>query len=287
MLLTDNTVGAGHLTVAECHRDHRRHPQHRRNRHHQHNRRLLQKTVVVTAHRHAGERAAEIQALGFGVAVCPGKRRIGAELQASVLHGLQFRHRRARRHRRRQRRKLTTQKLVEAQDAAVFYGGGSGRQVTADHLRYEPNRHVDSRRHIAVTGVSNGPVTLNVSQDPSEIVKQLQSFTNTFNALVKQLGTDTEFDTTQAIRAVCCLGDATAQQIQSQLYVPLQSSVEGAGKYQAIERHRHHHRGQSTARASIKANFRPRLPRTRPTSKRCSLRRRRAWAPSSIKARPS
>jgi flagellar hook-associated protein 2 len=129
---------------------------------------------------------------------------------------------------------LNAQTLVQAQNAAVFYGGGSGGSqpllITSDTNQIT---NVIPGVTLQLTGVSNGPVTLNVAQDPSGILTQLQSFTTTFNAIVTQLDTDTAFNTSTN-QGGLLLGDATAQEIQSELYVPLQSAVQGAGKYKQL-----------------------------------------------------
>ncbi len=229
ILLTDTTAGAGHLTVANVNGSTGSDLQLTGTATGNTIDGSLQKTVAVTSTDTLASVQQKIQALGFGASaalVNDGSGQNGEHLSLTafnsgvagrvVIDGGAT--------------TLTTQNLVQAQDAAVFYGGGNGSKsllITSDTNQIS---NVIPGVTLQLTGVSNGPVTLNVAQDPSGIVTQLQSFTTTFNAIVTQLGTDTAFDTSTN-QGGLLLGDETAQEIQSELYVPLQSAVKGAGKY--------------------------------------------------------
>lgn len=129
---------------------------------------------------------------------------------------------------------ITTQTLVQAQNAAVFYGGsGNGANpllITSDSNQIT---NVIPGVTLTLTGVSSSPVTLSVARDTTGIVNKLQNFTTTFNAIVTQLNTDTAFDASTN-QAGLLLGDSTAQEIQSELYVALESAVQGAGQYHTL-----------------------------------------------------
>jgi flagellar hook-associated protein 2 len=128
---------------------------------------------------------------------------------------------------------LITQNLVNAQNAAVFFGGADGASsllITSDTNQIA---NVIPGVTIQLQGVSSSPVTLSVAQDPSNIVAQLGNYTTTFNAIVAQLNTDTAFNTTTN-QGGLLLGDATAQSIQSGLYTALQSVVSGTGQYDQL-----------------------------------------------------
>jgi flagellar hook-associated protein 2 len=86
---------------------------------------------------------------------------------------------------------------------------------------------------VTLQSASANPVTLNIARDPSNVATQLQSFTDTFNTLVDKLSTYTAFDTTTDQGSVL-LGDATAQQIQEQMYTVFGSSVQGAGSLHTL-----------------------------------------------------
>jgi flagellar hook-associated protein 2 len=129
---------------------------------------------------------------------------------------------------------IATQTLVQAQNAAVFYGGsGNGANpllITSDSNQIT---NVIPGVTLTLTGVSSSPVTLSVARDTTGIVNKLQNFTTTFNAIVTQLNTDTAFDASTN-QAGLLLGDSTAQEIQSELYVALESAVQGAGQYHTL-----------------------------------------------------
>lgn len=128
---------------------------------------------------------------------------------------------------------LQLRNLVDGQDSAVFVGGGATSQplLVTSHT----NQLVGVIPGVTVTvqSASDKPVTLNINRDPSNVTTQLQSFTDAFNTLVDKLATYTHFDTSTNQGSVL-LGDATAQQIQTQIYTVFSSSVTGAGRMHTL-----------------------------------------------------
>ncbi len=130
--------------------------------------------------------------------------------------------------------RINAHTLVQAQDAAVFLGGGTGGQSQLITSSSNQVAGVLPGVTLSLVGVSSkGPVTLNVTRDPSNLVTQMQSFTKTFNAVVTTLATDTKFDTTTN-QAGLLMGESTARQIQSDIYTAMTSVVKGAGPYQTL-----------------------------------------------------
>jgi flagellar hook-associated protein 2 len=128
---------------------------------------------------------------------------------------------------------LNVQNLVEGQDAAVFFGGGNGDQPLLVTSNTNQLTNVIKGTTVTLTGASTTPVTLSVTQDPSNIVTQLTNFVSDFNGLVGQISTDSSFDTTTNQGGIL-LGDATTQQIQSTLYNMVDSVVNGTGVYNSL-----------------------------------------------------
>lgn len=122
--------------------------------------------------------------------------------------------------------------LVESQDAAVFMGGGSDQPLLITSSR---NQLADVIRGVTIDlhGVSESPVTLSVTPSADNVVTELEKFTESFNALIDKLRELTRYDSQTQTRGLL-LGDATAQEIESQAYAMLQSVVEGAGRYRVL-----------------------------------------------------
>jgi flagellar hook-associated protein 2 len=232
ILLTDNTTGAGHLTVTDGTGSTATDLQIAGTATGNTIDGSLQKTVAVSSTDTLADVQQNLQKLGFGVSaalVNDGSGQNGEHIsltafnsglagQVTIDGGTTS---------------LTTQNLVQAQNAAVFLGGAGNAKsllITSDTNQLA---NVVPGVTIQLQGVTTSPVTLTVAQDPSNIVTQLQSFATTFNAIVTQLNTDTAFDPTTN-QGGLLLGDATAQEIQSELYVALQSVVPGSGKYNQL-----------------------------------------------------
>ena len=86
---------------------------------------------------------------------------------------------------------------------------------------------------ITLNGVSDNPITLNVSQNADTAVDQVNQIVTTFNNLVDQVSQLTAFDTTTN-QASLLLGDATTEEIQSNLYSALASVEPTNGKYRLL-----------------------------------------------------
>ncbi|MDB5289164.1 MAG: flagellar hook-associated 2 domain protein [Phycisphaerales bacterium] len=128
---------------------------------------------------------------------------------------------------------LTTQKLVEGRDAAVFFGGADASQSLLLTSSTNQLSNVIAGVNITLTGASQNPVTLNVTRDASSITTQLQKFTDTFNAVVSKINDLTKFDTTTNTGGLL-LGDSTVGTIQQQMYTVFQGVVTGAGRYKLL-----------------------------------------------------
>jgi flagellar hook-associated protein 2 len=128
---------------------------------------------------------------------------------------------------------LGTRNLIDAQDAAVFYGSASGAQ---------PLVVTSSSNHLAgvipgvtldLHGVSSSPVTVNITDNTDDVTKNLQSFVDTFNGLVDKIGTLTGFDSKTNTPGTL-LGDSTVLQVQDEMYAMVQTVVSGLGGYKAL-----------------------------------------------------
>ncbi len=112
---------------------------------------------------------------------------------------------------------LAARTLVEAQDAAVFVGGAD----TDNPLLITASRNQLSGVLPGVTidlhGASARPVTLNITRNADKAVEEIKAFTDGFNEVVSSIADLTKFDSDTKTSGLL-LGDATVQQIQSQMY---------------------------------------------------------------------
>jgi flagellar hook-associated protein 2 len=128
---------------------------------------------------------------------------------------------------------LAAANLVEAQDAAVFYGtAGAERPLV---ITSSTNQLKDVVRGVTLElhGVSTSPVTVNISDSVDQVVAELNKFTDNFNALVGRIKELTAFDSESNTRGLL-MGDAAIQQVQSELYRMVQSTVSGAGSLRRL-----------------------------------------------------
>jgi flagellar hook-associated protein 2 len=123
---------------------------------------------------------------------------------------------------------LGAETLVSAQNAAVFLGGDSSAQPLLITSSSNQVTGVIPGVTLSLTGVSDSPVQLNVSNDPSGVESQLTSFVTNFNTLADLLGTLTAFNTTTD-QGGLLLGDSTAQNIQADMYSMLNTTVQTGG----------------------------------------------------------
>jgi flagellar hook-associated protein 2 len=128
---------------------------------------------------------------------------------------------------------LGTQTLVSAQDAAVFLGSADSAQPLLVTSSSNQITGVIQGVTMNLTGVSSGPVQLNVSNDPSNIVKMLGDFTTNFNSLVDKISSLTSYDTNTNTPGLL-LGDPTVSQIQANMYDMLNSVVTAGGRFKTI-----------------------------------------------------
>lgn len=125
---------------------------------------------------------------------------------------------------------LVTNTVVQAQDAAVFYGGSGSSQPLLITSSTNQLSNVIPGVTIQLTGASPNPVTLNITRDPSTISKQLQSFTDDFNGLVDEITTLTQWNSSTNTGGLL-LGDSTILNVQQQMYTAFNNIVKGAGQY--------------------------------------------------------
>ncbi|MGE5608545.1 MAG: flagellar filament capping protein FliD, partial [Bacillota bacterium] len=128
---------------------------------------------------------------------------------------------------------LQASTLVDAQDAVVFYGGTSGQQPVTITSSTNHLTNVIKGLTIDLNGVSNSPVTVNVSQNVDNVVSELQKFADNFNGLVDKLNELTKFDSETETRGIL-LGDGTVQQVQERIYTFFQTAVKDAGTYKML-----------------------------------------------------
>jgi len=123
---------------------------------------------------------------------------------------------------------LSVRTLVQAQDAAVFVGGSGSSQPLLVTSNKNQLTNIIPGVSVSLLSASNTPVSLSITRDPTNITTQLQNYVDGFNSLADKLATYTQFDSTTNTGAIL-LGDATAQQIQTQMYALFGASVKTAG----------------------------------------------------------
>jgi flagellar hook-associated protein 2 len=128
---------------------------------------------------------------------------------------------------------LDTQTLVAAQNAAVFLGGAGAEQPLL--LTASSNQIAGAIKGVTINlnGVSDNPVTLNITQNADNAVAQVNQLVTTFNTMADSISQLTAFDTTTN-QASLLLGDATTEQIQSTFYAALATVVPNNGKYRML-----------------------------------------------------
>jgi flagellar hook-associated protein 2 len=128
---------------------------------------------------------------------------------------------------------LGTHNLVEAQDAAVFLGSADGEQPLLITANSNSVSGVIKGVNIDLHGVSDSPVTLNVTRSDDNVVTEIQNFTQGFNDLVDKMNELTQFDS-DTNQGGLLLGEQTVQQIQSQIYDMLNTVNPTAGQYRIL-----------------------------------------------------
>ena len=123
--------------------------------------------------------------------------------------------------------------LVNAQDAAVFYGGSGGTQPLLITSNKNQLTNVIKGVTVNLVSASSSPVSLSVTPDSTNVSAQLANFVTDFNSLVTTIGTDTAFNTANNTGGIL-LGDGTTQQIQESLYTVINSVVKSAGQFKDL-----------------------------------------------------
>ncbi|HMO24711.1 MAG TPA: flagellar filament capping protein FliD, partial [Tepidisphaeraceae bacterium] len=128
---------------------------------------------------------------------------------------------------------LGTQNLVDAQDAAVFVGGGDGRQSM---LITAPRNTISGAIRgvtLELTGTSSQPVTVNVGRSVENVTAEVEKFVTSFNELRVEMKELTKFDPTTGERGLL-LGSSAVQTIENQLFASLQTVVADNGRYRVL-----------------------------------------------------
>lgn len=128
---------------------------------------------------------------------------------------------------------LSFRNLVDAQDAAVFVGGTGSSQPLLVTSSTNQLINVIPGVTVSLVSASNTPVTLSITPDGSGISTKLQTFTDTFNSLVDEINTYTQYNTSTNTAGLL-LGDPTTQRIQEQMYQVFSSVVSNAGAYRTL-----------------------------------------------------
>jgi flagellar hook-associated protein 2 len=128
---------------------------------------------------------------------------------------------------------LGIRNLVNAQDAAVFYGGSDGSQPLLITSNTNQLSNVIKGVTVSLLSASSSPVSLSVTPDPTNVSAQLQNFVTDFNSLVGTITTDTNYDTTNNTGGIL-LGDGATQQVQQSIYNMISTVVQGAGQYKDL-----------------------------------------------------
>jgi flagellar hook-associated protein 2 len=128
---------------------------------------------------------------------------------------------------------LDTHNLVNAQDAAVFLGAADGAQPLMVTASSNSIAGVIKGVNIELHGVSDKPVTLNVTRSDDNVVGEVQKFADGFNDMVDKMNELTKFDTDTNTGGLL-LGETTVQTVQSQMYNILNSVNPTGGRYRIL-----------------------------------------------------
>ena len=129
---------------------------------------------------------------------------------------------------------LQTNNLVEAQDAAVFYGGsGSSQQPLVITSSKNQLSGVIKGVTIDLHGTSAAPVTVNVTQNIDTATAEVKKFVESFNGIVAKIREFTDYDTETQKRGIL-LGDNTVQKVEAQLFSVMQTVNTDVGAYKTF-----------------------------------------------------
>jgi flagellar hook-associated protein 2 len=129
--------------------------------------------------------------------------------------------------------RLGTRNLVEAQDAAVFIGSADSAEPMLITAGSNQLSGIVKGVNIDLHGVSNGPVTLNVTRNVDKVIEDAKKFADDFNGLVDKVKELTAFDP-DTQKGGLLLGDATVRQVEAVTYSMLQTVVGSGGKYRIL-----------------------------------------------------
>jgi flagellar hook-associated protein 2 len=129
---------------------------------------------------------------------------------------------------------LQTNNLVEAQDAAVFYGGsGSSQQPLVITSSKNQLSGVIKGVTIDLHGTSTAPVTVNVTQNIDTATAEVKKFVEGFNGIVAKIREFTDYDTETQKRGIL-LGDNTVQKVEAQLFNVVQTVNGDVGAFKTF-----------------------------------------------------
>ncbi len=128
---------------------------------------------------------------------------------------------------------LGVRNLVNAQNAAVYYGGSDGAQPLLITSNSNQLSNVINGVTISLLSASTSPVSLGITPDPSNVSAQLQNFVQDFNSLVGTITADTAYNAANNTGGIL-LGDATTDQVQNSIYTMINSVVQGVGQFKDL-----------------------------------------------------
>jgi len=116
--------------------------------------------------------------------------------------------------------------LVEPRDAVVFLGGADAENPVV--LRSPTNTLSDVIEGVTInlTGTSDTPVDLSVTQDIEGVVQELSDFAAAYNAVIDLIDQQTAFDAESMQRGVL-FGDSTVNLIEQRLFRSVTGSLGG------------------------------------------------------------
>lgn len=128
---------------------------------------------------------------------------------------------------------LAARNLVEAQDAAVFFGGADAEKPLVITSGANQLANVIKGVTIDLHGTSTAPVTLNITENSGAVLTELKKFAESFNGLADKLAELTIFDFEGNKKGVL-LGHATVQRVETELRSMTQTVITGAGRYRML-----------------------------------------------------
>lgn len=128
---------------------------------------------------------------------------------------------------------LGARNLVEAQDAAVFLGSAGGAEPLLVTSGTNQISGVIKGVTLDLHGVSDKPVTLNVTRNIDDLVGKISKFADDFNGIVDKIKELTKFDPDTKEKGLL-LGDSTVRTVEASIYNVMQTVVAGAGRFRIL-----------------------------------------------------